>query len=262
MVVFDWAGTTVDFGSVAPAGAFVEAFARKGVTVTSDEARAPMGVHKKAHIEAMLKSESVGAKWREAAGRDWTRDDIDALYQLVTPMQVEAARKHGRLVPGVRECVAALRARGIKVAATTGYFAAAAAAVYEVAAAQGYVPDFTICADEVPAGRPAPWMIFRAMERLCVYPPAAVVKVGDTIVDIEDGRNAGVWSVGVIDSSNEMGLSEEEFNALSAEERDSRRAAVHERYEAARANDIINNLNELLPLIDDINERLRACSRP
>ena len=65
----------------------------------------------------------------------------------------------------------------------------------------------------MPAGRPAPWMIFRCMEALNVYPPAAVVKVGDTVIDIEDGLNAGAWSVGVVDSSNEMSLTAAELAA-------------------------------------------------
>ena len=69
LVVFDWAGTTIDFGCMAPAGAFVAAFAANGVDVTLAEARGPMGLHKKDHIRAMLCTASVGAKWRAAVGR-------------------------------------------------------------------------------------------------------------------------------------------------------------------------------------------------
>src|SRR5262249_26560712 len=156
------------------------------------------------------------------------------------------------LVPGVAECVAELRRRGIKVAGTTGYFREAAEVCYAAAREQGYVPDYVICADEVPAGRPAPWMIFRAMEALTVYPPAAVVKVGDAVVDVEDGVNAGTWSVGVVDSSNEMGLSEEEFSGLSAGEREERRAAVRRKFEAAGAHAVANDLRELLGVIDQL----------
>ncbi len=262
LVVFDWAGTTIDFGCVAPAGAFVAAFAAKGVTVTVAEARGPMGLHKKDHIRAMLRTENVAAKWRAAAGRDWSESDVEALYRDVTPRQVAAAKLYSALIPGVIEVVTALRASGIKIAATTGYFHEAAAVVLDSGRRQGYSPDFAICADDVPAGRPAPWMIFRCLEALNVYPPSAVVKVGDTVIDIEDGLNAGCWSVGVIDSSNEMGLSEAEWNALAPAEKESRRERVRVRYSAAGAHACLNTLGELPAWIDGLSVKLAGGERP
>ncbi|MEO2088963.1 MAG: phosphonoacetaldehyde hydrolase [Gemmataceae bacterium] len=195
---------------------------------------------------------AVGERWRAAHGRPWAEADVERLYQAVTPKQVEAARTHSQLIAGVVECVAELRRCGIKIAATTGYFREAAEVVYAAAREQGFVPDFAICADEVPQGRPAPWMIFRAMEATGVYPPEAVVKVGDTVIDIEDGRNAGVWSVGVVDSSNEMGLSEAEFAALTPGERDRLRAAVRSRFTAASADAVIHTLADLAAQIDKL----------
>jgi phosphonoacetaldehyde hydrolase len=262
LVVFDWAGTTIDFGCMAPAGAFVAAFAARGVAVSLAEARGPMGLHKKDHIRAMLCTESVGAKWREAAGRDWTEADVNDLYRDVTPRQVEAAAKYSDLIPGVVTAVNDLHIRGIKVAATTGYFRAAADVVLAAAKRQGYEPDFNICADDVPAGRPAPWMIFRCMEALNVYPPAAVLKVGDTVIDIEDGGNAGCWSVGVVDSSNEIGLAEAELRALSSQELEARRAHVRQRYSAAGAHADVNSIADLPQLVDALNARLAEGKRP
>lgn len=262
LVVFDWAGTTIDFGCLAPAEAFVAAFAARGVIVTLAEARAPMGLHKKDHIRAMLRNDVIAWRWREATGWDWTEASVEELYADVTPRQVEAAGTYSTLIADVIPTVEELRARGIKVAATTGYFREAAAVVQGAGKRQGYVPDFAICADDVPAGRPAPWMIFRCMEALGVYPPSAVVKVGDTVVDIEDGRNAGCWSVGVIDSSNEMGLAEAEFHALSEPEKDARREAVAARFTEAGAHGVIDTLAELPEMLDEFAEHLRTGGRP
>ncbi len=262
LVVFDWAGTTIDFGCLAPAGAFVAAFAARGVNVTLPEARGPMGLHKKNHLRAMLRTDSVGAKWRTANGRDWTEADVEELYRDVTPRQVEAATKYSDLIPGAAPAVNELRRRGLKIAATTGYFHAAANVVLAAAKRQGYEPDFNICADDVPAGRPAPWMIFRCMEALGVYPPAAVLKVGDTVIDIEDGRNAGCWSVGVVDSSNEMGLSAAEVKALPAAELDARRAHIRARYCAAGAHAVIESITDLPQLVLALNHRISTGERP
>jgi phosphonoacetaldehyde hydrolase len=249
LVVLDWGGTTIDFGCLAPAGAFVAAFAARGVDVTQAEARGPMGMHKKDHIRAMLRTASVNAKWRGRAGRDWTEADVEDLYRTVTPLQLEAISRRGELIPGALEVAAELRRMGLRIAATTGYFHAAADAVRAAAARQGYSPDFHICADDVPAGRPAPWMIYHSMEALNAYPPAAVVKVGDTTIDIEDGRNAGCWSVGVIDSSNEMGLAADEFAALPPAEKAARRRTVRDRLLAAGAHAAIDSLSELPGLV-------------
>jgi phosphonoacetaldehyde hydrolase len=245
LVIFDWAGTVIDYGCQAPTGAFVQALGELGVNITLREARGPMGLHKKDHLRALLNEPSISQRWHSAHNRGWIEADVDALYQRVTPLQVSAAKQYSQLIPGVPECVAALRGMGLKIAGTTGYFHEAANAVYAAAKQQGYAPDFCICADDVPAGRPAPWMIFRAMEALNVYPPNAVVKVGDTLVDIADGRNAGAWSLGVIDSSNEMGLSEEELGKLSDDELQHRREKIRGAYLAAGAHGVLNTLAEL-----------------
>ncbi|QJW94519.1 phosphonoacetaldehyde hydrolase [Frigoriglobus tundricola] len=262
LAVLDWAGTVIDFGCVAPAGAFVATFAARGVAVTLPEARGPMGLHKKDHLRAMLRTESVGAKWRAATGREWAEADVVELYRDVTPRQVGAAQTYSALVPGATEVVAALRRAGVKIAGTTGYFHEAAAVVAAAAKSQGYAPDFNICADDVPAGRPAPWMVFRCMEALGVYPPAAVLKVGDTVIDIEDGRNAGCWSVGVVDTSNEMGLTEAEFAALPDPEKAVRRRLITDRYLAAGAHGVIGTLTELPGLVRSLNARLASGARP
>jgi phosphonoacetaldehyde hydrolase len=262
LVVFDWAGTTIDFGCMAPVGAFVDVFAARGVSVTRAEARGPMGLHKKDHIRAMLGTKSVARKWQSAVGCAWTEADVDELYRAVTPRQLKAIARHSDLVPGVLEVVDELRAAGLKIAATTGYFRRAARAVLAAAKRQGYEPDFNICADDVPAGRPAPWMIFRCMEALGVYPPAAVVKVGDTVTDIEDGRNAGCWSVGVIDSSNEMELTGAELDALKHRDRERRRRLVADRFLSAGAHAVVTELSALPEIIAALNTRLASGERP
>jgi len=261
-VVFDWAGTTIDFGCLAPAGAFVEAFAARGVAVTVAEARGPMGLHKKDHLRAMLTRPELAARWRATRGQAWSEGDVEDLYRLVTPLQVAAVERHSTLIPGVLSCMASLKSSGVKVAGTTGYFHAAAEVVYRLAAGQGYAPDFAICADEVPAGRPAPWMVFRAMEALGVYPPAAVVKVGDTAIDVADGLNAGVWSVAVLDSSNEMGLTEAEFAALDDAERNRRREAVASRFQAAGAHAVVRTVAQVPALVRHFDALLAAGQNP
>jgi phosphonoacetaldehyde hydrolase len=257
LVVFDWAGTTVDHGCFAPVAGFVRTFARHGVEVTAYQARGPMGLQKRDHLLAMLRNPEVARRWRDTHGRDWTEADVERLYQDFVPLQMEVLDEHSRLVPGLPDCVAELRRRGILIGGTTGYFHEAAERVYRLAERQGFVPDSNMCAEDVPEGRPAPWMMFRVMEALRVYPGAAVVKVGDTVPDIGEGLNAGVWSVGVTGSGSEVGCSAEELAALPHEERRTRLAAARRMLLDAGAHAVIDSLAELPPLIDAISERLR-----
>jgi phosphonoacetaldehyde hydrolase len=263
LVVLDWAGTTVDFGCFGPVVPFTRALARHGVEVGPEQVRGPMGINKKDHIRALLGLPGVADAWRRARGRDWDESDVERIYvDDYVPLQLEAIGDHGRLVPGLLEAVAELRARGLKVATTTGYFREAAAPVFEAATRGGYLRDVDVLPDEVPAGRPAPWMIFRAMEATGIYPPSAVVKVGDTPADMAEGRNAGAWCVGVVASSSMIGLDEGGWAALDGSRRRAIVADVGRRLRDAGAHDAIETLAELSRAVDDLGRRLRDGESP
>ena len=258
LVIFDWAGTTIDHGSRAPTMPFVQAFAERGVLVTPDEARGPMGVHKKDHIRALLQLPQVARRWRERHGSDASEADVAELFESFVPLQMQVIGDFTRLIPGVLDCVHNLRRQGIRIGATTGYFRAAADRVYAAAAAQGYEPDCCVCAEDVPAGRPAPWMIFRIMETLDLYPPSSVVKIGDTVPDIEEGRAAGAWSIGVLRSSSEVGCTEAEWDRLPPREQAAKIGGCREKLLAAGAHAVVETLDELPALIAEI-EKGTAC---
>jgi len=221
-----------------------------------------MGLHKRDHIRALLEMPAVARRFRAAIGRDSNEQDVERLYREFIPLQLGVIADYSRLVPGLLGCVAALHERGISIGATTGYFREAAERVYAEARPQGYIPDCCLCAEDVPQGRPAPWMIFRIMEALRIYPPSVVVKVGDTVPDIEEGRNAGVWSVGVTPTSNEVGCLEEEFAALPPEVQRLKLAAAQRKLEAAGAHAVIRSLAEIPALILTLQARLNLGERP
>lgn len=217
-VVFDWAGTTIDFGSFAPMGVFVEAFARFGITATVAQARAPMGKPKWDHIRAMLDDPAIAAQWAERHGAPPADADVEAVYKVFVPMNEAVVARYATLVPGCAEAVAELRAMGLKIGSTTGYVRSIMERVLPVAAAQGYAPDNLVCADDLPEGRPGPLGMYQCFIDLCVYPPAAVVKVDDTAPGIMEGVAAGCLTVGVALSGNAVGLSPGDLAALPAAE--------------------------------------------
>ena len=261
-VVLDWAGTTVDFGCMAPVATFMQAFEESGVPITVEEARAPMGTPKWRHIQAIIQADAVRARWQEAHGKTPDDADVDALYERFLPLQVQTVEQNSRLIPGVVEAVAALRERGLSIASTTGYPREVMEVVLRVANEQGYEPDVTICAGDTPTGRPGPFMALQALIKLSISPVQSVVKIGDTAVDIEEGLNGGMWSVGVAVTGNEVGLPLAELNSLPADDKRAVTAKATETLLAAGAHYVVDSLVDIMPVLDSIEERLAAGEKP
>lgn len=261
-VVFDWAGTVVDFGSHAPMGAFVELFRSEGVAISIAEARVPMGLPKWDHIEALTQLPRVAAAWRAEHGRSVTSTDVDRLYARFTPMNMAAVPAHASLIDGVPELMAALRARGLKVGSTTGYNREIMAALAPLAAAQGFVPDNLVCAGDVPQNRPAPLGMYRCFIDLEVWPASTVVKVDDTLPGLLEGRHAGCWTVAVLASGNEVGLSADAWRALSPAHQADRREQARLRLASAHPDYAVDTVAGLLPVLDEIEARMAAGERP
>ena len=222
-VIFDWAGTTVDYGCFAPVQAFIEAFRQFGIEPTMEETRTPMGLLKKDHIRTMLGMERIARAWRQVYGRKAGEADVEAIY--------------AQFEPGL---LSILEQLGVRIGSTTGYTDAMMEIVAPCAARQGYAPDLWLSPDSVGGlGRPYPYMIFENMRRLGVSSVKNVLKIGDTVSDMQEGVNAGVWTAGVIEGSSALGLSEEEFSALPPEERETRCREAARRFREAGAHFVI-----------------------
>lgn len=261
-VILDWAGTTVDFGCIAPAISFKKVFAEKGIEISTEEARAPMGLHKRDHIREIAKMPRVSRLWNEVYNKNWTEDDIEAMFNDFIPKQLNIIGDYAELVPEALEAQRYLRESGIKIGSTTGYNTEMMKIVTEKAKEQGYVVDDLVCASEVPTGRPAPWMAYRVAMNLDIYPMEAMLKIGDTISDIEEGLNSGMWTAGVIVSSNEMGLSKEEYSNMENDEIEERINNVREKMLKAGAHYVIETLDELPDLVEAVNEKLFFNEKP
>ena len=205
-VMLDWAGTTVDHGSVAPVLALTTLFAKHGIALSMENARQDMGLLKRDHIRAILALPNIKAEWRDRFGKEPGAEEVSSLFNEFGPLQMDIITQHSQLIEGVADVVRNWQNRGLLIGSTTGYTREMLNPVLAQAAASGYRPDASVCPDEVGAGRPAPWMLARNAQLLNVYPPSSCVKIGDTISDIEEGRNAGMWTIGLTRTGNMIGL--------------------------------------------------------
>jgi phosphonoacetaldehyde hydrolase len=261
-VILDWAGTTMDYGCYAPAVVFIEVFKRHGVEITMAEAREPMGAHKKVHIRAISQNPAVGERWRDVHGRACSEDDVEAMFQEFIPLQLDCLADYAELIPGTLEALVLFRNRGLKIGSTTGYTGEMMELLLAEAKKRGYAPDSTVCATDVPAGRPEPWMCLRNAQNLGVYPMEAIIKIGDTLPDIEEGLNAGMWTIGLAKTGNEMGLNGREIDALDPEDIDQRLTRARKRMAQTGAHYVVDGIWDCDPLIDAINARLARGDTP
>lgn len=249
-VIFDWAGTTVDFGCFAPVQAFVTAFEEYGITPTVEEVRKPMGMLKRDHVKTMMNMDRIHQEWLRVHGRDFTEEDIDAVYEASENGILKILTDFADPKPYVLDAVQKLRDMGIRIGSTTGYTDEMMEIVVPLAAEKGYQPDFWFSPNSVNnMGRPYPYMIFENLKALKVSSVKNAVKVGDTVSDIKEGLNAGMISIGVIEGSSVMALSQSEYQTLNEEEKQEACDKVRKIYEEAGADYIIMNMSELPALI-------------
>jgi phosphonatase-like hydrolase len=186
LVVLDMAGTTVHDGGEVPA-AFRSALAAHGVAVTDDELAGVRGASKREVIRTLV-----------------ARHQLDAppalAEEVYAQFRAALAERYGagvRAVEGVEDVFDWLRRRNVRIALNTGFDRSITDLLLD---ALGWreVVDAVVCGDEVREGRPAPWLIFRAMEAAGATSVHRVMSGGDTALDLRAGWNAGVgWNVGV-----------------------------------------------------------------
>ena len=255
-IIMDWAGTAVDYGCFAPVAAFLKAFKEIGIMISMEQARRPMGMAKIDHIRELFKMDGIGDAFEKVYDRQWTEDDVIAMNKKFEGYLFASLADYTDPIPGVIETLQNLRSQGLKIGSTTGYTQAMMDVVLPNAAAKGYKTDNCVTPDRLPAGRPYPYMIYQNMIDLDIPSVDYILKYGDTIADIKEGRNAKVWTVGVILGSNEMGLTEKEVADMPDQELETRKAEVRKRMLDAGAHFVVDTIKELPSVIDTINKKL------
>ena len=261
-VIFDWAGTISDFGCAAPAAVFVEVFRRQGIRITLEQARGPMGVAKREHIEALCAIPAIRGSWQDVHGTAPGEPEIDRMYADFVPLQIEVLARHATLIPGTVALADELRRRGIKIGTCTGYSAAMNRINLDQAERQGFRPDASISSDQVPKGRPSPAMCLMNAVQLAVDRVDACIKVDDTVPGIQEGRNAGMWTIGCAISGNLVGLTEADWLALDAAEQGRRRDRTAHALVIGGAHEVVDSVADLLPALEAIERRLQRGERP
>lgn len=261
-VIFDWAGTLVDFGSFAPTRVFVEAFAQFGVTLTLEQARGPMGMGKWDHIRALCDDPAIATQYAARFGSLPDDAAVTAIYERFLPMQLDKVAQYSDVIDAAPATLAEVRRRGLKVGSCSGYPASVMHRVLERARAGGVEADCVVASDEVPRARPAPAMALRNVIALGLADVAGCVKVDDTAVGIDEGRRAGMWTVALLLSGNAAGLTHAEYQALGEAQREAARGRARAVFAPSAPDYLIDTVADLPAVLDDIAARLARGERP
>ena len=263
-LILDWSGTVADAYVIAPAVVFVDVFSRQGVEISMEEARGPMGLRKDLHIAALTKVPEIKERWTKIKDREPTQDDVDAMFADFVPLQLQCLKLYTTLLPGVAEHTKRFQEQGIKIGGTTGFIRSMVDILVADAKEQGFDPDCTVAGDEVIHGaRPRPFMIYRNLDLLDVFPIQSVIKVDDTVGGVGEGLEAGCWTVGIARYSNYMNINSlEEAETISEEEVERRLGITRDILHKCGAHYVINEFEELADVVNDVNDRLSRGEKP
>jgi len=261
-VIMDWAGTSVDFGSTAPIRGFQTLFRNRGIDITEAETRKPMGCEKREHIRQLLQMPRIQRAWLQRYGQHATVDDLDELYREFVPLQIFAISESSQLIPGLLSLLAWAEQKNIKIGANTGYSETMVVGLLKSAAEQGYRPQSNVCATQVTKGRPYPYMCMTNAIQMGVMKLASCVKIDDTVPGIEEGLNAGMWTIAVAVSGNEVGLSLSQWQQLDLETKQKLRAQAELKLQRAGAHYVVDSIAEVIPCLVEIENRIAAGGKP
>ena len=188
LAVFDIAGTLIeDTGIIVRS--FSQAFELSGISASEEVIQRLRGAAKRDVIRHFV-SEKPGQDAAHAESM------VEEIYQAFRRMLEENYRNDpANPIPGAEDTLDWLRGRGILIATTTGFYMEVRDLILEKRGWDGSFFDCNVCSDDVPKGRPAPYMIFQCMSRLKVLDVNQVIAIGDTPLDMQAGCNAGCRAV-------------------------------------------------------------------
>lgn len=267
VMILDWSGTLIDDKVQAVIDAIMQTFASFGVNNISEvSARLPMGAKKDVHIkDMMLEDILVKNAWKAVHGYYPAKEDCIRVYNKLEPLQINLLhnKKYTKMLPNTLSTLQRMRETyGLLYGVTSGFTKIMQKPVLDDVKIQGFVPDSVVAPDEVGEGRPSPKGMYANMINLGGPNCLSVIKVGDTLLDIKEGNNAGAFTVGLPKYGNEMGIflaryqKGKKFEELNSHEQIFALHYATQSLEKACPDYIVHDFSDLFYVVKDINERL------
>jgi len=258
--IFDLGGTIVDKYSLSPFISFKQAFNQKKIMINNHLIYKDMGMEKKEHIKLILQNKKVSEKWNNLYNDYPSFKDVSELYQLFNQNQ-EINCKNIDILPETPKCINYLQMNTIKTGTTTGFSKENAFHIKNLLESNDIQLDSYVSSTCLSNHngefftRPNPGMIFQNLVNMNIDNSSNVIKVDDTNVGIEEGKNAGCITVGVARWSTYMKVLPKDVSTITDEEVNERLKESRKFLNQSNPDYIIDTLDELPIIIRQINAK-------
>lgn len=254
LAIFDLGGTIVDKYSLSPFLSLKHAFKMKGLQIPNKLIYKDMGIEKHQHITEILKDEYVSKEWVQKYGEYPNIDSMMSVFDEFIRYQMDDGIKNIEILPETKECINWLGDHNISTGVTTEFSRPIMNAIKEKLLYNDiHIDKYVSSTCLGKPGRPNPYMILKIMNKLDLsFDSKRVIKIDDTCVGINEGKNAGTLTVGVAKWSINMKMNN--YNQeLTKEEYVERLKSSREMLWSANPDYVIDSLNELPQIINHIN---------
>ena len=256
--IFDLGGTLIDKYSLTPFLALKKIFKEKDIHVNNQIIFKDIGKFKKDHISDILFHKNISNQWKQKYNREPESYDIIHLYSDFNRIQSNYCWNLMSILPEVPNCIQYLKKNNIKIGCTTGFNKEHMNIIRKRFDINNISLDSYIsstCLNK--PSRPYPYMIEENMKNLNINDPKTIIKIDDTALGIQEGKNSNCWTVGVARWSINMNLHTiEEAYSLDIHELDDNLKRCRKRLFDSGADFVINTLDELPFIIHKINNNI------
>ena len=250
--IFDLGGTIVDRYSITPLKSLIETFKLYNINIRNDLIFKDMGINKRIHIGNILEDKYIFQKWFQEYKRNPDYNDVLKLYTIFKTIQMEKSHKID-IIPETYNTFEFLKNDNIKIGTTTGFDKKNADIIGKVLNTNLCKVDNIVSSTCVEKSRPHSDMIYKNMRDLDVSNPKTMIKIDDTNIGIKEGKNAGLWTVGVARWSTYMNVLPENINNMNDVVIGERLEKSKEKLKQSEPDFIIETLDELPNIIETIN---------
>ena len=214
-----------------------------------------MGMNKHEHIQEILNDKYISRNWFKLYGQYPNSNSVMSVYDEFIKYQMDEGIKNIEILPETKNIIKWLGEHNISTGATTGFSKPIMNAIKEKLIDENIHLDKYVSSTCLgKTGRPSPYMINEIINSLSISDPKRVIKIDDTCVGINEGKNAGTLTVGVAKYSTNMKMTEyNQDKNMSKEEYVERLKCSREALWQANPDYVIDSLNELPRIINHIN---------
>lgn len=255
LVICDLGGTIVDKYSLSPFISLKQAFKRKRINVNNNLIYKDMGMNKQEHIGEILNDKYTRRIWFKLYGQYPNSSSVMSVYDEFIKYQMNEGISNIEILPETKSCIKWLGDNNISIGATTGFSKPIMSAIKEKLIDENiHIDKYVSSTCLGKPGRPNPHMMNSIINSLSIADPKRVIKVDDTCVGIEEGKNAGTLTVGVAKWSTNMKMTDyDQDKNMSKEEYVERLKSSREALWKANPDYVIDDLNQLPNIIKHIN---------